>query len=75
MQDDRFVLYFEMLEGLYEKREIMTVDRAVITHSKFFKQDVGKNQVLRVAFHLVGEFTHGLTTNFTDKFSRLVTNR
>ena len=55
MQDDGFLLLFEILESLDEEFKIMSIDGSKVAKTKFLEQDVGKKKVLRGAFDFVGE--------------------
>ena len=71
MEDDRFVLFLEILEGLDEEVQVVPVDGAEVTHSELFEEDVWEKEVLRTSLDLVGEAPHSLAANPLHKFRQI----
>ena len=71
VEDDRLVQRLEMLESADEQRQVVTVDRPVVTKAEFFEQDVRKKQILRAFLDLVGERAGRLARDFFDELGSL----
>ncbi len=62
------ILYF----GPGQQRNVMTVDRSVVTQAEFFKNHAGQEQILHALFDLVREFDRALARDRFDEPARLV---
>src|SRR5271165_2508981 len=68
VEQNWFVLPLQKLKGLNEQRNIMPVDRSIITESKILKNDAWQNKVLNALFDLVNKL---LCESATDHFHEL----
>ena len=55
VQQHRLVLRLQKLEGPDEQRDVVPIDRAVVTQAEFFEDDARHEQVLDAFFDLVRE--------------------
>ena len=80
VQEHGLVAVLEELEGLDQQRQIVAVNRAVVTHAEFLKDHRGggrwllgggKDEALGALFHLAGEATDDLAAELLDELRRL----
>ena len=74
MKDDRFVLALEVIEGSSEEIKVVSIDGAEVTKAKFFKQNVGEEEVFGGTFDFTGDFSHGFAAYFLYEVRCFVAN-
>ena len=67
MKNDRLVLLLEMFEAFDQRREIVTVDRSIVAHTEFLKENVGHDHVFGIALNLLGKFSGARSGHFFNK--------
>src|SRR5882672_967186 len=55
VEDDGLVLRLESLKGVDERRDVVSIDGAVIAQAEIFKDDTGSEEVFDAGLDLVGE--------------------
>lgn len=55
MEDDGFILLFEVQEGVDEGIDVMSLDWAIVADAEVFEEDVFREEVLGSLFNFMGE--------------------
>ena len=68
---NRFVLRLQKFEGADQQRNIVTIDRSVITQTELLEDHTRHEQVFHAFFDLVREVQRGLASDRLNEFARL----
>jgi len=69
VKNDWLVFFLQVFEAFNDRGEVMSIDGAVITKSKFFKKDIGDEHVFSIALDFVSKFTGIWACHFFDDVS------
>jgi hypothetical protein len=72
VQQDRVFLGLQKLERLDEERDVMAIDRAVITQAELLKDYARQNEVFDALLHFVRELDRRVPADHLDEIARLV---
>ena len=67
VEQDRFVLLLQKFEGPGEQRNVVPIDRTVVTEAEFFEDDARQEKAFHAFLDLVREVQHALAGDRLDE--------
>ena len=61
VENNWLILFLQIFKAFDERGKVVTVNRAVVAHAKFFEENVGQDHILGVTFDLLSKLTGAWT--------------